>query len=77
MYLSPIVYDISLVPEKFYCLYMLNPIAPIIMIMRNAFFNEALPQPIYYLISALITIVLLVIGINYFKNVERTFIDTM
>ena len=77
MYLSPIVYDISLVPAKFYSLYMLNPIAPIIMVMRNAFFNEAFPQPIYYLISIITTLILLVVGINYFKNVERTFIDTM
>ena len=77
MYLSPVVYDVSLVPEKFYSLYMLNPIAPIIMIMRNAFLNEPIGDLKYYFISILTTIVLLVVGINLFKKVEKTFIDTI
>ena len=77
MYLSPVVYDVSLVPEKFYSLYMLNPIAPIIMIMRNAFLNEPIGDLKYYFISALTTVVLLVVGINLFKKVEKTFIDTI
>ena len=77
MYISPIVYDASLVSKKYYDLYMLNPIAPIISIIRNAFFNETLIDFKYYFISILTTIVLLVIGIRYFKKVEKTFIDTI
>ena len=77
MYLSPVVYDISLVPEKFYSLYMLNPVAPVISIVRNMFFNEAMIDFKYYHISIVITILLLIIGVKLFKKVEKTFIDTI
>ena len=77
MYLTPILYDISFIPEKYYYFYMFNPVTPIILLMRHAFFGEALPNMIYYLVSIISTTLILWIGIKVFSKVERTFVDTI
>lgn len=42
MYVSPVVYSISQIPERYRDIYMLNPIAPIISIWRYAFLGDRL-----------------------------------
>lgn len=77
MYFCPLVYDIKLVPQEYYNIYLLNPITPIVMLIRNAFFNGPLPPLAFYLISVAVTLLVLIIGVNVFKKVEANILDTM
>jgi lipopolysaccharide transport system permease protein len=77
MYATPIAYDISIIPEKYLFLYMLNPVTPAVMAMRYAFLGTGYFDLKYYLISWIVTIVVLFIGVVLFSRIEKTFADTV
>lgn len=77
MYATPVAYDISVIPEKFLSVYMLNPVSPIITMFRYAFLGVGDPHWGAYGISWIITAVLLFVGILLFNRVEKTFMDTV
>ena len=77
MYASPVVYTFSQIPEKYVKLYLLNPMAPIITMWRNAILGtEGIPGS-YWGISWGITVAVLFIGIVLFSRIEKNFMDTV
>jgi lipopolysaccharide transport system permease protein len=73
-YASPILYPVSLVPEKWQWLYFLNPMAGIITAYRDVLIYGRLPG--YYLIpAAIVSLFILVVGYWFFKRVEFQFAD--
>lgn len=77
MYFTPVVYDISFVPLKYYDLYMLNPVNTSILMMRHIFFDTGIPEIKYILISIILTMIILFIGIRSFKKTQKKFMDTI
>ena len=77
MYLTPIVYPISTVSDKLKGLIMLNPMAPIICNFKYAFLGCGQMEWGYWGISAVVTLVVLFVGIIIFNRVEKTFMDTV
>lgn len=77
MYASPVVYSVTQIPEKYYKIFMLNPMSPIITIWRKAFLGVGSVPYVAWGISWIITIVLLCIGILLFSRIEKTFMDTV
>ena len=81
-YCSPVAYDMFsrsvLMPGgRFYNLYMLNPVTPIINVFRYAFLGTGAIDWMYYAISWGTTLVVAAIGICLFSKVEKTFMDTV
>lgn len=77
MYATPVAYDISVIPDKFLSLYMLNPVTPIITMFRYAYLGVGDPCMPFYAISFAVTLAVLFIGILMFNRVEKTFMDTV
>lgn len=77
MYATPVAYDITLIPERFLGLYMLNPVTPVITLFRYAFLGVGAPHFIAYGISWIITLMVLLVGVLLFNRVEKTFMDTV
>jgi|SRR4030095_6054775 lipopolysaccharide transport system permease protein len=77
MFASPIAYPISLVPEKWRTLYMLNPMAGVIVGFRWALLGTESLDFRMIVISSIMVLALLVPGIVYFKYTERTFADVV
>ena len=77
MYATPIVYPLSMVPEKWRSLYVLNPVVPILESFKHAFFSTGMPSVAEYGISIVTTIFLLFAGIFTFNFVEKNFVDTV
>lgn len=78
MYASPVVYTISTVQQsKFYSIYMLNPMAPIINMWRNVVLGIGTPTYLYWGVSWIITVMVLFIGVLLFSRIEKTFMDTV
>ena len=77
MYLTPVTYDVGIIPEKLMSIYMLNPVTPVINAFRYAFLGTGSFQPEYYLLSWAVTLVVLLVGIMLFSRVEKTFMDTV
>ena len=76
-YASPIAYGLSLIPEKYMAVYLLNPITPIITTFRYSMFGFGFFDIGYYLISWAISLVIFFIGLIMFSRIERTFMDTI
>jgi lipopolysaccharide transport system permease protein len=77
MYATPIVYPVSVVPEKYRFFYMLNPVASIVETFRYAFLGIGQVNGVDILISWGITIFMLFLGIFLFNRVDKTFMDTV
>ncbi len=74
-YFCPIAYGLELVPKEYLGLYLLNPLTPIITTFRYAFFGFGYFDLGTYLISWVVTIVLLFLGLLFFNKTERNFMD--
>ena len=77
MYITPVVYPISRVPEIFRWLMLLNPVAPIVETYRCAFLGSGSFEWQFLLISLAVTLALLFWGVIVFNKVEKNFIDTV
>ncbi|MCI2112164.1 MAG: ABC transporter permease [Ruminococcus sp.] len=77
MYLTPVVYPVSQIPESFRWIMLLNPVAPVVETFRYAFLGSGSFDWIYLLISAAVTAVILILGMIVFNQVEKNFIDTV
>ena len=77
MYASPIVYPISIVPEKFKWIIMLNPFTSIIEIFKNSVFGTGYINIFWILYSFCFSIIVFLIGLIIFNKVEKSFIDTI
>lgn len=77
MYATPVIYPLSLVPEKFRFIASLNPLTPIMEVFRYALLGKGtftLETVLYSVVSAT---VVLFIGIFLFNRVEKDFMDTV
>ncbi|MAT44689.1 MAG: phosphate ABC transporter permease [Anaerolineaceae bacterium] len=74
LYATPIIYPVSFVPEKWQFLYQLNPMVGIIEAYRSVMLHSSLPGT-SFLVSALIAVIVLIIGYLFFKKVEVQFAD--
>ncbi len=77
MYASPVAYPVSLVPETWRLLYSLNPMVGVLEGFRWAILGTESPDFGVMAISVVMVIVLLVGGIIYFKQMERSFADVI
>lgn len=77
MFASPVVYPMSMVPEKYHLIYALNPMTGIIEGFRSALLGTvAFPAQIL-LVSTMVSVILFVIGAFYFRQTERYFADVI
>ena len=77
MYVSPVAYPVSLVPERWRLFYSLNPMAGVIEGFRWALLGTGDPDFGVMTASAVVVMALLLGGIVYFKQMERTFADVV
>jgi len=75
LFLSPVIYPVALVPERFHWLLALNPMTGVIDGFRWAVLGRGVPHNDVYLTSALVSLALLIAGLWYFKRTERRFAD--
>ncbi len=76
MYMTPVVYGVGFIPEKYRWLLMLNPMSGYIDGFRAAFLGK--PFHVMSLaFSACVSCVLLCLGAAYFAKVERRFVDVI
>lgn len=74
MYSSPIIYPVSIIPEKWQTLYYLNPITSVIEGFRNSMLGEAIDLHVF-LASSFFSFTIFIVGIYYFRTVEKNMAD--
>ena len=74
MYITPVIFPVSLVPERWQWLLYINPMTGLVEGFRSAFLGK--PFDLQGLaISFAIAIAVFAIGVAYFEKVERRFAD--
>jgi lipopolysaccharide transport system permease protein len=74
MYASPVIYPVSIVPQKWRWVLSLNPMCGAINGCRSAIFGKPFDWP-NLAVSMSISVFLLIIGLLYFKKAEYRFAD--
>lgn len=77
MYITPVVYPVSQIPDFLGWLAYANPVAPIMETFRYAFLGSGSFNPLYWGFSLCVTAVILLFGVLVFNRVEKNFIDTV
>lgn len=77
MYITPIIYSSSSLPAGIRTLCMLNPMAPVVEMLRNACLGTGEISFGFWGISLAVTAMILFVGVILFNKVEKTFMDTI
>ena len=76
MYLTPVVYSSSMIPEKWRLIYSLNPMTGVVEGFRYALLGTARSGSVMMiLVSSVIAVLILVTGMFYFRRMEKQFAD--
>jgi lipopolysaccharide transport system permease protein len=75
MYASPVAYAVSVVPEQWRALYSLNPMVGVIEGFRWGLLGKANPDFYAMAVSTMGVLIILIGGLLFFKQMERTFAD--
>ena len=75
LYVTPVIYSIDKIPEKYQIFIWLNPMTGVIEGFRWALLGQASPNWSMMGISLVVIFMLLVSGAIYFKRMERAFVD--
>lgn len=77
MYITPVVYPISALPEKFRFLVYMNPLSSIFECFRYAYLGSGSFSLLSIAWSSLFIIIILILGTVIFNKVEKSFMDTV
>ena len=77
MFVSPVIYPVSMVSEKYQWLLALNPMTGVIQAYRASLLGH---QPIEWLLLGISTAIIIIIfmsGLYYFRRMEKVFADVV
>jgi lipopolysaccharide transport system permease protein len=77
MYVTPVIYPASLIPERYRWLLALNPLTAVSEGFRWSLFGGTPPSVPILAASAGVGIVVLIGGLYFFRRTERTIVDMM
>jgi lipopolysaccharide transport system permease protein len=77
LFLTPIVYSATVVPEQWQWLYSLNPMASVVTGFRWALLGTANPPDMSLAVSVFAAMLILISGTYFFRRMERSFADTI
>ena len=77
MFVTPVVYPSSLIPDGFKWLYGLNPMVAVIEGYRWALVDKPFPPIGMMTISVMVSLALFVGGLYYFRRMEKDFADVV
>jgi lipopolysaccharide transport system permease protein len=77
MFATPIIYPVSMVPERLRVLYSVNPMVGVIDAYRQLILHGKLPDATSLIIASVIACITFVAGLLYFKRVEFKLADVI
>ena len=77
MYATPIVYPLSIIPEKYRLLAAINPMTSVVETFRGAFLGVSTITANHIIVSVAVTIFIFFIGFLLFHRIEKSFMDTV
>jgi len=74
-YLTPIIYPVSLIPEKYQWIIWLNPLTPLIIAYQDIFFYRKVPGFGGLAYFALLSVAVFIAGMAVFQRLKRNFAE--
>ncbi|MEG1137038.1 MAG: ABC transporter permease [Lachnospiraceae bacterium] len=74
MYLTPVIYPMSILPPWIEQVVLLNPITNILMMFRDVMLNNSLPSMTSFIVGAVETVAVLIVGLYIFYKNQDEFI---
>lgn len=76
-YATPIVYQASMLPEKFQIFLKINPMAQLVEAYRSILYYHQLPDMVMLTIWGIGSVIILVVGYLIFKKFEKSFVEEL
>lgn len=76
-YATPIVYQASMLPEKFQIFLKINPMAQLVEAYRSILYYHQMPDMFMLTVWGIGSIIVLVLGYLIFKKLERSFVEEL
>jgi lipopolysaccharide transport system permease protein len=76
LYVSPVGFSSSVIPEQWRLLYSLNPMVGVIDGFRWAILGQPLDSA-SFVVSFVVSVTLMLLGLWYFRNMEKVFADVI
>ena len=77
MFMTPIFYPASALPERFQLVMFLNPLTPPIEMMREVIYWGRLPSLQLWLLGSTVSMVVAVLGFAWFQKTRKGFADVL
>ncbi|HXS38150.1 MAG TPA: ABC transporter permease [Flavipsychrobacter sp.] len=77
MFISPVIYPLAIVPEKFKTLFLINPLTLLIEFSRYGFLGSGYHDLLYLVYSTVFTIAVLATGIVLFNRRDGRIMDVI
>ncbi|MDR2210029.1 MAG: ABC transporter permease [Spirochaetaceae bacterium] len=77
MYVTPVIYPLSQVPERFYFFFYINPVSAPMELFRIWFYGIGHVPPAMTISSIAVTVLAVFFGLVLFSSNERTFMDVI
>ncbi|MEG2348013.1 MAG: ABC transporter permease, partial [Clostridia bacterium] len=75
MYACPILYSVSMIPERFLSLYKLNPMVSIMQGYQSILYSKTWPDFGSLGIATVVAIIMLILGYKVFNKLQRRFAE--
>lgn len=76
-YLTPIFYSLSMIPARFRRLFMLNPIAGLVIMYRAILFENQIPSYKVFSATLIVTVLTFALGILVFRRYQFRFAEEL
>lgn len=74
MYMTPIFYPASIIPEQYMPLILLNPLYSIVEMFRDVVMFGTMPDPFYHMLAAIYAVMYFAAGLFVFYKTQNRFI---
>lgn len=76
-FLTPVMYSVDMVPERYLTLYRLNPMTPVIEAYRKILYYKTAPDLRLLLQSAVYAALFMVLGVAVFEKLQKRFVEEL
>ena len=77
MYISPVVYPVSYIPEKYMSLYLLNPMSPVIIAYRDILYYGTFPEFKIVFLAFAESMIIFFAGLLIFGKLKKHFAEEL
>lgn len=77
MFITPVIYPASMVPNEFKVIYWMNPLTVLFELFRSIFFTHQIFTPMQIIPGCMVSILIFIFGVFLFHKKEKIIMDTI